>query len=479
MNHIITRLYSIMICMVMIWSMQGCNKDYDVSISDKYKSDIPKNVKLLDHTNKTLTVSWDYIQGATSYVVQLLASPDETMPLYTYVTNTEDYHIFSNLAARQSYYARVRANFKNSATSDWVYVTLNNETAKIIPAYGLVAQNFEIPYFKILDSSSSTITAEWSFTGFENQDSEVSDSYSLYLYNDVDGKDLVISWEDINGLFSASTTASPKPMRFTFSGLSPDKSYYLKVIDVTQNLQSSIRKVNTTQALKAATSIAQKSGDIVLSQDFSKFIHGGDIFHKAAGYTVGTALGRSTWAPAKGLNPINEELGQATCNLNTEFNVFDGGNVTAAYTKGVGMEGWGKKGNTSTRPGYIKIGGGGALGALYTPELSSLSNSSDLTVDFRAGVYAEGSTYYCDQILIQVIRKAEFSSKGAITNSSNVEVLASRIVNIQDATEKFKDYSVTFDKVPKDARIVFSSNPDDVSSNKTRFLLDDISIKIK
>lgn len=479
MKRIFNRFFTIMILLALIWITPGCNKAYDVKISNKYRAAIPQNVTLLDHTRKTLTIAWDYIPGATSYVVQLLASPEDEMPLYSYVTDNEDYYIFSNLAARQSYYARVRANYENSATSDWVYVTLNNERAKIIPAYGLVAQSFEIPYFKIIDSSSSTITAEWSFTGFEDQDSETEDSYALYLYNDPEGKDLAISWEDVKGLFAPSTSSSPKPLRFTFSGLSSDKSYYLKVVNLSKNSESGIRKINTTGAIAPAVSNPQRSGDVVLSQDFSKFIHGGDIFHKAAGYTVGTATGRSTWAPAKGANPVNEELGQATCNLNTEFNVFDGGNVKSEYTKGAGMDGWGKKGNTSTRPGYIKIGGGGALGALYTPELSGLPSRSDLTVEFRAGVYAEVNTFYCDQILVQVVRGAEFSDKGAITNNDNLEVLASRLVSIQDARDNFKGYSVNFDNIPKDARIVFSSNPADVPSNKTRFLLDDISIKIK
>lgn len=479
MKTIFYRPFYISLCLVMLALIQGCNKAYDIKVSDKYASDIPQNVKLLDHTSKTLTISWDYIQGATSYVVQLLDSPTDAMPLYSHVSHTEDYYIFSNLEPRKSYYARVRANFENSATSTWVYVTMNNDTAKMIPIYGMVASDFEIPYFKIIDSTSSTITAEWSFTAFENQDSEVDDSYSLFLYTDAEGKDLAISWEGVSGLFSASTSSSPKPMRFTFSGLAPQKSYYLKIVDETTSLESGIRKITTTKAIAEAVSHPQKSGDIVLSQDFSKFIHGGDIFFKAAGYTVGSAAGRAALQPASGPNPVNDDLGQATCNLNTEFNVFDGGNVKAEYTNGVGMEGWGKSGNTSTRPGYIKIGGNKGFAALYTPMLSTLSANSNITLKFKAGVYSEGNTTFCDQVQVQVVRGAEFSAKGAVTNASQAEVLQSKLVNIQEATEQFKEYSLNFDDVPKDARIVISSNPADVSANKTRFLLDDIIIQIK
>lgn len=479
MKFILYRLFYILLVISPCLSIQGCNKAYDVKISDKYLSNVPQNVQLLDHTNKTLTISWDYIQGATSYVVQLLDASDSDNPLYSFVTHNVDYYIFSSLEPRKSYYARVRANFKNSATSSWVYVTLNDSAAKIIPIYGMVAQDFEIPYFKIIDSTASTITAAWSFTGFDDPDAEIEDSYSLYLYNDAEGKDLAISWEDISGLFAASTSSSPKPMRFTFSGLQPEKSYYLKVVDVTTAESSNLRKINTTSAIAPAVPNAQKAGDVVLSQDFSKFVHGGDIFYKAAGYTVGSAAGRAAWSQASGANPVDESLGQNTCNLNTEFNVFDGGNVTSEYTKGAGMEGWGKLGNTSTRPGYIKIGGGSAVGALYTPELSNLAAPSNITVKFNAGVYSEGNTRFCDQILIQVVKGATFNAKGAITNSGTVEVVAEKLVNIQEATSQFKAFSVDFSNVSKDSRVVFSSNPEDVAVNKTRFLLDDVKVQIK
>jgi len=472
-------LFNALITIGFLCLIQGCKKDYDVQISDKHRSDIPQGVQLLDHTSKTLTVAWDYIDGATSYVVQLLATPDSENPLYSYVTHTEDYYIFSNLEPRKSYYARVRANFANSATSDWSYVTLNDQTAKIIPIYGMVDQSFEIPYFKIIDSSSSTITAEWSFTGFDNPDSELGDTYAIYLYNDAEGKDLEISWEELSGLFATSTSASPKPLRFTFSGLTPDKNYYLKVVDKTTEQESPLRKTGTTPAIAAAVTNAQKSGDIALSQDFSKFVHGGDILFKAAGYTVGSAAGRASWSRASGANPVDEQLGQAPCNLTTEFNVFDGGNVTPEYTKGAGMEGWGKQGNTSTRPGYIKIGGSNALAALYTPELSNLAATSDLTVSFKAGVYNEGGIDYCDQILVQAVRGAEFNAKGAISNSDKVDVLAAELVNIQEAKEGFKSFSVDLKNIPKDARIVFSSDPAGVAGNKTRFLLDDVKVQIK
>ena len=459
--------------------LQGCNKDFDMTLSAAYRKSVPQNVQMLDHTSKTLTITWDFIPEATSYVVQLLAAPDDEMPLSSYIARNEDYYEFSNLDPRKSYYSRVRANFPNAASSDWVYVNDKNGVAKMIPLYGMVATDFEIPYFKMIDSTSSTITAEWSFTGFENTDAETNDSYTLELYDDDQGKDLHISWENLTGLFATSTASTPKPLRFTFSGLSPAKRYYLKVRNNTQHLESGLKQISTLPKLPDVNPAPKQAGDIVLSQDFSKLIHGGDIFHKAAGYTVSTAAGRGAWAPATGTNPVNADLGQAPCDLNTEFNVFDGGNVSKEYTKGAGLENWGKQGNTSTRPGYIKIGGNNAPGALYTPLLNSLSSSANIVIKFKAGVYSEAAKSFCDKILVQAVEKAAFDAKGNITNAKELRIVQSASVDITAAKDNFKEYAVTFNNISPDARIVFLSDPADVGVNKTRFLLDDITVTIQ
>ncbi len=74
---------------------------------------------------------------------------------------------------------------------------------------------------------------------------------------------------------------------------------------------------------------------------------------------------------------------------------------------------------------------------------------------------------------------ATFNEKGSITNAGSVTVLQSVNVDIADAIGSFKEYVVTLSNIPPDARIVFSSEPADVSANKTRFLLDDVIIAIQ
>ena len=42
-------------------SLTAC-KDDGVEISDAYKSKTPKNVKLLEYGNKSLTICWDFVR---------------------------------------------------------------------------------------------------------------------------------------------------------------------------------------------------------------------------------------------------------------------------------------------------------------------------------------------------------------------------------------------------------------------------------
>lgn len=48
-------------------------KDDGVEISGANKSKTPKNVKLLEYGATSLTICWDFIRGATSYIVHRTA----------------------------------------------------------------------------------------------------------------------------------------------------------------------------------------------------------------------------------------------------------------------------------------------------------------------------------------------------------------------------------------------------------------------
>lgn len=473
MKNINCKVYSLILILTLS-VFNSCREDYESEISDHQKGNVPEKVQLLEHSSQSITVAWDFIKNATSYTVQLVESIDSDLPIVYYTTSTEDYFEFSGLSKFGNYYARVRANFPNSETSEWVYV-VNDEgnKARIIPHLGIVNEDYVLETITLLNSSSSTLTIAWSLSLYSEEANEYKNKYNVEIFADKECTNLVISWI-IDNKFSAAD-----PARFTFSGLDANRDYYVRVEDQTLSKTTTVFRFKTQPAIVSPVAKPSQKGDIILSQDFSKLVHGGDIAFVAYGYSVSTAIGRLEWSKAIGENPVDATLGQTIVTKGTEFNVFDGGNVTTSYTEGAGMKDWGKEGNTSTRPGYIKIGGGSAAAYLYTPELNSLSQATTVTARFKVAIYKEGDSKFCEDLVVRAVEGAIFNTKGAITNAASVNIIGEELISIEDADGKFVEKKVVLKNVTPNSRIVIGSNKAKASANKTRFLLDDIIISLE
>lgn len=456
-------------------SLTAC-KDDGVEISDAYKSKTPKNVKLLEYGNKSLTICWDFIRGATSYTVQLVDGEMNPVSEALCMTTADiDYHEFTDLPTDQIYYGRVRANYPYSATSEWVYVTEHDKPAMLMASVGILDLD---PQLKLHAASGSTLTFEWAYT--DDKATDAARSYNVELFRDEACTDLYVSWladgklSSGKGIFTA--LAGYPVVRYTFSGLDPETTYYARITNLNfGNIQTPVVAGTTTEAgPKAAANNPAKAGDIVLAQDFSAFIHGGDIVNSAAGYNAvsGTDF-RKTWEKATGENP-QADGDRPLCNWATEFHIHTGG-TSAEYVEALGMKGWGSSGNVSTRPGYVKCGGGGGgIGILYTPQLAALPANTTVKVSFSASAYAEGENVYGSDILVEAVEGAEFGSNNVVSKKGTVFV--SKTVDITSAVGRFETYTVTLEGLTPASRIAFSSNPAQAGANKTRFLLDDIVV---
>jgi len=456
-------------------SLTAC-KDDGVEISDAYKSKTPKNVKLLEYGNKSLTICWDFVRGATSYTVQLVDGDMNPVSEALCMTTADiDYHEFTDLPTDRIYYGRVRANYPYSATSDWVYVTEHDKPAMLMASVGILDLD---PQLKLHATSGSTLTFEWSYT--DDKATDAARSYNVELFRDEACTDLYVSWladgklSSGKGIFTA--LAGYPVVRYTFSGLDPETTYYARITNLSfADIQTPVVAGTTAQAgPKAAANTPAKAGDIVLAQDFSAFIHGGDIVNSAAGYNAvsGTDF-RKTWEKAEGVNP-QADGDRPLCNWATEFHIHTGG-TSAEYVEALGMKGWGSSGNTSTRPGYIKCGGGsGGIGILYTPQLTALPANTTVKVSFSASAYAEGENVYGSDIIVEAVEGAEFGSNNVVSKKGTAFV--SKTVDISSAVGRFETYTVTLEGLTPASRIAFSSNPAQAGANKTRFLLDDIVV---
>jgi len=119
-------------------------KEEASDVSGDFKDWVPENVRLSGYSNSSITITWDHIEGATSYTVQLLTTKESDAPIPSYTTISKDHYEFTGLEETRGYYVRVRANF-NTAASDWVYLQDEQKGARIMPKYGFVAENFKEP----------------------------------------------------------------------------------------------------------------------------------------------------------------------------------------------------------------------------------------------------------------------------------------------------------------------------------------------
>lgn len=198
-------------------------KDDGVEISGANKSKTPKNVKLLEYGATSLTICWDFIRGATSYTVQLVdGEMNPVSEALCKTTDAIDYHEFTDLAADRIYYGRVRANFPYSSTSDWVYVTANEQPAMLMASVGILELD---PKLTLNAATGSTLTYEWSYT--EDAATDATRLYNIELFRDEACSELHVSWladgklASDKGIFTA--LAGYPVVRFTFSGSIPKR----------------------------------------------------------------------------------------------------------------------------------------------------------------------------------------------------------------------------------------------------------------
>ena len=315
-------------------------------------------------------------------------------------------------------------------------------------------------------ATSSTLTVEWARADGQACVNSSAQVYHVKLYSDAECKDLFVGWNASNVF---GITAGNR-FRFTFSGLAPATTYYVCVDDKTNDFFSDPLAYATAAAGPQAGATAPgsaKAGDILLAEDFSKVIHGGDIANFAAGYYPPSS-NRGTYAAASGDNPSGFSATRCTAN---EFDLFSGGGVAAPYTEGTGLSAWGKSGNIAGRPGYVKMGAGSAAASLYTPELTALPDAATVKVRFSAQAYSEkydGSGADAGKILVKAVRGAVLGAKGAITGTVT-EVSAADPVDISAAKARFREFEATLTNVTPDCRIV-------ISTSEKRALLDNVVV---
>lgn len=421
----------------------------------------PQNVKFDTEAvfSDKLTLTWDAVTGADTYTV--LYYKDGTDPsagsVITGVETTS--RVLTDLDPKTTYHTTVKACRVSNSEYDSPYAAAITQKTADKP------QTADLMVSKIA-SSSSTITVEWARK--DAQALSNSSQYSLCIYSDAACKSLVQGWSSVSGVFSI--TAGTK-FRYTFSGLNPATTYYVVVKDVTNDVFADPFACATTSCVATVTATTKGSavaGSVILVEEFAKFVHGGDIANFAASYSATTA-NRATYNPAVGLDATTGNSFSSP--TQGEFDVFSGGSVAADYTYGTGLIEWCKTGNIATRPGYAKLGAGGASATLYTPEFKALPSASKVVVRFSAQAYSEkfdGSSADVGKVQIKAVRGVTVGDKNA-AGGTIVDVAVADLIDISSAKAMFKEFSVTLDNVTPDCRIM-------IATTEKRMLLDNVVI---
>lgn len=416
--------------------------------------------------------------GANSQTLQASASPNDGI-------------VFNGLTENSKYYARVRANYPRSVFSEWVYVMNDaGERAVIKLGLGIVDESIQAvtgATARLVDVSPSTAVVEWSVTDFSNLIIDQAALASLELYSDEDCSDLVVSWDIDNASFTTPVfTGQP---RFIFSGLTPGTDYWFTVecrtatedgLDVT--LRSEPLKF-TTEAAKAVfkkTGTAQP-GEVIIFQDFSELIWGGDAVNQAAGYSAEKRSSVTSLQAAKGWNPIGGDYGYYICTPSTEMGLYNSIQKALAGS-GTSLAQWAELredlsvvGMVCGRPGSVKVGASSKVGALVTPALSTLSGTATVELRFKASPY--GSSQANLDPLGACIRLLD-----GTTVSGNIVTAASTNIMVKEFNLKndlaLDEYVFTIPNVTPTSRLAIGGYRAPDETGQHRMVLDDISVKV-
>ena len=266
----------------------------------------------------------------------------------------------------------------------------------------------EQPAITILDKTSSTVSACWSVSNFASPAVDLQYDWSAGIYRDAACSDLVVSWDLPADLFiypesTIYNIEGPHCPRFIFTGLDADTEYYVKAWKTASPLEVSeaiaVRTLASNNVLMPST--YAKSGDIILAEDFSELVWGGDVVGRCTGYTDDNRYTATGLNCATGINPV----GYHTINgFQHKFSLVNPTNCVGLFnnlTKAIGttrLAEWSSIAQDKTGgkvlacPGYIKLGASDQEGGIVTPVLSAIEGSATVRVSFKAAPYRGTAT---------------------------------------------------------------------------------------
>ena len=291
-------------------------------------------------------------QPQDGWAVFVINSPDDLPD----TSNPAKYRTFTLSGAKQ--WEEITLSGFTVASGQRIAVgRLQGDGTLFLDEISLEATGISSIFASLLGATSSTLSFTWTLGGNAADDAHAS--FSAVLYDDPSCSHTVQSFT-----LGAGSCGSGSP-RFVFSGLSPDKDYYLKVTDNGTGETSDIIPGRTEAfTVKQLPEIVTRTG-IALAEDFSELRWDADPLTRSAGFkpsnTGAFANGPGTFVP----------YGSASAYLLKQ--------QTAALPSSR-LEGWASDSDVYIHPGMLQLGRSGAKGWIFTPEFS-LPRGGNATVN--------------------------------------------------------------------------------------------------
>ena len=334
--------------------------------------------------------------------------------------------------------------------------------------------------------------------GTHNYSSEKAKTYTIALYKDSACSNLLVSWlivgnkfKNPDGDWKTLFNDVNYPQRFTFSGLTPNTTYYLKV--TADGVTSRARAVTTLQKsfTGTVTTSNAKAGNTILYENFANLVMGADITSRSCAYSSYKRNTYTTVAASKatGATPTLTDASTGeysefyVCDSSTEMGLF---NTLHNLISDAGLSNWSwyaesdASGQVIARAGYVKIGTSAHKSAIVTPALTALgSNVATITVKFRACPYGGATLDPAEsEIAVRLLDGGTVSTASPYNLLSGHTIVHSHPITLEGNQTSWKDYEVTFTGASKTSRIAIGGNREE-SSVPNRFMVDDIQVIVK
>ena len=356
-----------------------------------------------------------------------------------------------------------------------------------------------------IKSTDSTITIGWTVSVknadyidtlnphnvIKNTDytSDIEKNYKVAIYSDAECQNLVLSVDNISKESDTSTKKTMinnhVPPRFTFPGLAPSTTYYVKVWNNTDDTVSDVLEVNTQSSVVENVNVVTQNaqaGDLILFENFADLIYSGELSSRGMGISRTDRSNLTEVAPATG-SIVSGKDNYYVVSSGTEMGLF---NTLKGLIDDFGLTDWGYVGSAAgsicARPGYVKIGTKNNRAYLCTPELSAIpaGKAARLKIQFKAAPYGEydANTVASNDRKMYVRALLNTTVGDGYKITYNQEVCDPYYVSLQSYVTSWKNCTVYLENVPSTARIAFGGGTD-VETATSRLLLDDIRIYVE